>query len=116
LQVAMTQSFKAKNYHYASYFAGEFLKIMSSGTRAEQAKKIQAKADSIATDAITIDFDPFAEWEICAGDFVPIYKGERVVREKFLGVGYKEAWKGKLCKVTLVSEIGATGSGLRLVN
>lgn len=116
LQVAMTQSFKAKNYHYASYFAGEFLKIMSTGSRAEQAKKIQAKADSIATDAIAIDFDPYVDWEICAGDFVPIYQGEEIVREKILGVGYSKAWKGKICKVTQISEIGAVASGLRLKN
>lgn len=116
LQVAMTQSFKAKNYHYASYFATEFLKIMSSGNRAEQARKIQAKSENIATDAISIDFDPFTEWEICAGDFVPIYKGEEIVREKMLGVGYGKSWKGKICKVTLVSEIGGIGSGLRLRN
>lgn len=116
LQVAMTQSFKAKNFHHASYFASEFLKIMSSGNRAEQAKKIQAKSDSIATDAIAIDFDPFAEWEICAGDFVPIYKGDVIVREKLLGVGYSKSWKGKICNVTLVSEIGGIGSGLRLKN
>lgn len=116
LQVAMTQSFKAKNYHYASYFATEFLKIMSSGNRAEQARKIQAKSENIATDAISIDFDPFTEWEICAGDFVPIYKGEEIVREKMLGVGYGKSWKGKICKVTLVSEIGGIGSGLPLRN
>lgn len=115
LQVAMTQSFKAKNYHYASYFASEFLKIMSTGSRAEQAKKIQAKADSIATDAIVIDYDPFADWEICAGDYVPIY-GNDIVREKVLGVGYGKSWKGKICKVTQISEIGGVGSGLRLKN
>lgn len=116
LQVAMTQSFKAKNYHYASYFATEFLKIMSSGSRAEQAKKIQTKSENIATDAIAIDFDPFTEWEICAGDFVPIYKGDEIVREKILGVGYSKKWKGKICSVTLISEIGGIGSGLRLKN
>lgn len=116
LQVAMTQSFKAKNFHYAAYFATEFLKIMSSGNRAEQARKIQAKSENIATDAISIDFDPFSEWEICAGDFVPIYKGQEVVREKILGVTYGKSWKGKICKVTLVSEIGGIGSGLRLKN
>lgn len=115
LQVAMTQSFKAKNFNHASYFAGEFLKITSSGNRAEQARKIQTKADSISTDAISIDFDPFSNFEICAGDFVPLY-GSDVVREKFLGVTYGPKWKGKICQVTLVSEIGGIGNGLRLIN
>lgn len=112
LQVAMKENFKAKNYNMASYFASEFLKIMSNGSRAEQAMKIQAKSDSIATDAIRIDFDPFEEFEICAGDLVPLYSD--IVREKILGVAYGSRWKGKICNVTEISEIGATGSGLRL--
>ena len=108
----MKENFKAKNYNMASYFASEFLKIMSNGSRAEQAMKIQAKSDSIATDAIRIDFDPFEEFEICAGDLVPLYSD--IVREKILGVAYGSRWKGKICNVTEISEIGATGSGLRL--
>ena len=44
LQVAMTQSFKNKNYASASYFAEELLKISNnSGPRAEQAMKLKIK-------------------------------------------------------------------------
>ncbi|GMM28573.1 coatomer subunit alpha [Martiniozyma asiatica (nom. inval.)] len=119
LQVAMTQAFKAKNYLLASHFAGEFLKIHSSGPRSEQAKKIQLKSDSIATDAINVDFDPYLskdEWEICAGDFRPLLKGEEIVREKVLGVCYGGKYKGSVCKVTLISEVGGMGAGVRIRN
>lgn len=119
LQVAMTQAFKAKNYLLASHFAGEFLKIHSSGPRGDQARKIQTKSDSIATDAISIDFDLYldrSEWEICAGDWRPLLRGDEIVREKVLGVAYGKKWRGEVCSVTLISEIGGSGSGVKLRN
>lgn len=109
LQVAMTQAFKAKNYLLASHFAQQFLKIHSSGPRAEQARKIQTKSDSLATDAVAIDFDMYldpSEFEICAGDFRPLVRGSEIVYENVLQVAYSSAWRGKICNVTLISEIG----------
>ncbi|QPG76917.1 coatomer subunit alpha [Brettanomyces nanus] len=114
LQVAMTQSFKHKNYAMASFFASEFLKIMPSGARAEQAKKVKDRADSISTDAVEIDFDPYAEFEICAGTYSPIYKGTPSVSDPLTGAKYQTSEKGKLCQITQISTIGAPASGLRI--
>lgn len=114
LQVAMTQSFKNKNYLSASYFAGELLSVVTSGTRAEQASKLKARADSIASDAIEIDFDPYAEFDICAASHTPIYKGNPAVTEALVGAKYRASEKGKVCKITGVTLIGAPASGLRI--
>ncbi|KAI0464944.1 coatomer subunit alpha [Komagataella kurtzmanii] len=116
LQVAMTQSFKHKNFISASYFSGEFLKLVTSGTRAEQAQKIKLKSDQIANDSIEIDFDPYAEFDICAGTFTPIYKGSRFASESLVGAKYQVSEEGKLCSITKITQIGATSSGLRLFN
>ncbi|GMM33351.1 coatomer subunit alpha [Saccharomycopsis crataegensis] len=115
LQVAMTQSFKHKNYATASYFAGEFLKIVSTGSRAEQAQKIKAKADTIARDAIETNFDPYADFTICASTLTPIYKGSASVKESLVGAEYQASEKGKVCKITGISLIGVPASSLRLV-
>ncbi|ODV58772.1 coatomer subunit alpha [Ascoidea rubescens DSM 1968] len=115
LQVAMTQSFKNKNFSSASYFAGEFLKIVRSGARAETAKKIKNKADQIGKDSIEIDFDPYTEFDICAKSFVPIYKGSRFVTEALVGAKYQTSEEGKLCSITKISQIGAPASGLNLI-
>ncbi|EDK36476.2 hypothetical protein PGUG_00574 [Meyerozyma guilliermondii ATCC 6260] len=114
LQVAMTQSFKNKNYASASYFAGEVLAASASGQRADQARKIKAKSDSISKDAIEIDFDPYAEFDICCASFTPIYKGEPSVSEALVGAKYKEQYKGQLCSITKITAIGVPASGLRL--
>lgn len=114
LQVAMSQNFKNKNYVQASYFAGEFLKIMTSGPRADQARKIKDKADSLAHDAIELDFDPYAEFEICAATHTPIYKGMPSSMDPLTNSMYHESEKGKRDSISLVSKIGAPASGLRI--
>ena len=114
LNVAMTQSFKNKNFASASYFAEEFLKISSTGPRAEQAMKLKAKADAVASDSVEIDFDPFAEFTICCGSFTPIYNGEPSVTEALVGATYKSQFKGSVCKITEVTTVGVPASGLRI--
>ncbi|CCH61765.1 hypothetical protein TBLA_0F02230 [Henningerozyma blattae CBS 6284] len=114
LQVAMSQNFKHKNYVQASYFASEFLKIMSSGPRAEQARKIKAKADSVAHDAVQIDFDPYAEFDICASTYTPIYSDSSSVSDPLTGAKYNVSEKGKMDSISLISKIGAPSSGLRI--
>lgn len=114
LQVAMSQSFKHKNYLSASHFAEELLKLVQTGPRAEQAQKLKAKADSLAVDSIEIDFDPFAEFEICAASYTPIYAGTPLVTEKLVGASYKPEYKGEVCRITEVTAIGVTALGLRI--
>lgn len=114
LQVAMLESFKNKNFTGASYFAGELLQIVSTGAKAEKAQKIRAKADSISSDAVEIDFDPYAEFDICCASFTPIYKGDAVVTETLVGAKYKPEYKGQVCRITDITSIGAPASGLRI--
>lgn len=114
LQVAMSQNFKNKNYVQASYFAGEFLKIISTGTRAEQARKIKTRADSKASDEITIDFDPYADFSVCASTYTPIYKDTPSTQDPLTGTLYQASEKGKIDNITLITKIGAPASGLRI--
>lgn len=114
LQVAMIQSYKNKNFVQASYFAGEYLKIVSSGPRADQAKKIKDKGDSVAHDAVEIDFDPYAEFEICAATHTPIYKDSQSVEDPLTGAKYHTSEKGKIDRIAKISQIGVPASGLRI--
>ncbi|KAH3902677.1 probable Coatomer subunit alpha [Saccharomycodes ludwigii] len=114
LQVAMTQSFKNKNFVQASYFAEEFLKIAPSGPRAEQARKVKNRADSIAHDAHEIEFDPYAKFDICAATYTPIYEGSPSVIDPLTGTKYHPSEKGKIDRISLISKIGAPASGLRI--
>lgn len=114
LQVAMLECFKNKNYSSASYFAGELLSIVNTGVKAEKAQKIRAKSDSISSDAVEIDFDPYAEFDICCASFTPIYKGEAAVTEALVSAKYKPEYKGEVCRITKITSIGLPASGLRI--
>lgn len=114
LYVAMNLSNKNKNYVMATKFAEELLEITTSGPRADLAKKILERAGSFGTDAISIDFNPDAEFDICCGSFTPIYSGEPSVTEALVGAKYNPEFKGQLCKITNITAIGVPTSGLRI--
>jgi coatomer protein complex subunit alpha (xenin) len=67
-----------------------------------------------AQDQIDIEFDQFAEFDICAASYTPIYPGTASVACPFDGSKYHVQYKKKTCKVCEVCEIGAPASGLRL--
>jgi len=79
-----------------------------------QARKLKAIAERSPTDAIEIEYDTYAEFEICGASFTPIYAGEASSSCPFDGTKYHTKYKGTVCKVCEVSAIGAPSSGLRL--
>ena len=79
-----------------------------------QARKLKAVAERSPTDAIEIEYDTYAEFEICAASYTPIYAGEASSSCPFDGTKYHTKYKGTVCKVCEVSAIGAPSSGLRL--
>lgn len=64
-------------------------------------------------DTITIDYDPQAEFTVCAATLTPIYKGANYVTSPFSNAKYLTEFKGSVCRVDLVSEIGGTATGRR---
>jgi len=111
----MKTAYTKKNFLLASHFAGRILANSSTGKMAEQAKKIKAHSERNATDAIEIEYDQFAEFDICAYSHTPIYAGSPMSQCPFDGSKYQATCKGKVCKVCEVCQIGAPASGLRLL-
>lgn len=79
-----------------------------------QAKKIKAQCERSPQDKIDIEFDQFAEFDVCASSHTPIYSGSPSVACPFDGAKYHSQFKGQVCKVCKVCEIGAPASGIRL--
>lgn len=80
-----------------------------------QARKIKTVCERNPNDAIEIEFDQFAEFEICGASHTPIYQGSPSVACPFDGVKYHQKFKGTVCTVCGVCQLGAPASGLRLV-
>ena len=79
-----------------------------------QAKKVKAQCERNPQDSIEIEFDQFAEFDICAASHTPIYSGSPSVSDPFTGAKYHEQYKGSVDRISEVTEIGAPASGLRL--
>ena len=74
-----------------------------------------ASAQRNPRDTIEIDYDQFAPFTVCAASFTPIYKGSPSFSDPFTGALYKPEYKGELCRVTGVTEIGAAATGFRIL-
>ncbi|KAA8645995.1 coatomer subunit alpha [Aspergillus tanneri] len=114
LMAAMKFAFANKNYSSALSFANRMLANGGSAKLLEQAKKIKAQCERSPQDKIDIEFDQFAEFDICAASHTPIYSGSPSVSDPFTGAKYHEQYKGTVCRISDVTEIGAPASGLRL--
>jgi coatomer protein complex subunit alpha (xenin) len=81
-----------------------------------QARKIKSVCERNPNDVVDIDFDQFAEFEICAASYTPIYKGSPSVACAYDLSKYHPKYKGTVCRVCEVTQIGAsgTGAGVRL--
>ncbi|KAJ6067101.1 uncharacterized protein N7446_004138 [Penicillium canescens] len=114
LMAAMKLAFANRNYSSALSFANRMLANGGSAKLLDQAKKIKAQCERNPQDQIDIDFDSFAEFDICAASFTPIYSGSPSVSDPFTGAKYHPQYKGSVCRISDVTEIGAPASGLRL--
>ncbi|RDW86751.1 coatomer subunit alpha [Aspergillus mulundensis] len=114
LMAAMKLAFSNKNYSSALSFANRMLANGGSAKLLDQAKKVKAQCERNPQDSIEIEFDQFAEFDICAASHTPIYSGSPSVSDPFTGAKYHEQYKGTVDRISEVTEIGAPASGLRL--
>ncbi|KAK1980972.1 coatomer WD associated region-domain-containing protein [Colletotrichum cereale] len=114
LHNAMQLAIRNKNYGSALSFANRIIANGGSSKLTENAKKAKAQCERNPSDAIEIEFDQFAEFDICAASHTPIYSGTSYEECAFDGSKYHSKYKGSVCKVCEVCEIGKHGSGLKL--
>ncbi|KAH8592370.1 coatomer WD associated region-domain-containing protein [Bisporella sp. PMI_857] len=112
---AMKSAFQNKNLSAALSFANRIVANGGSAKALENARKIKAQCERNPSDAIEIEFDQFAEFDVCAASYTPIYKGSAFEVCAFDGSKYQAKYKGSVCSVCGVCEIGKKGSGLKLV-
>ncbi|KAF1942447.1 Coatomer, alpha subunit [Clathrospora elynae] len=115
LSAAMNFAHKNKQLNTALNFANALLDRTGNAKMKESAKRVKTIAERNPADAIEIDFDQFADFEICAASYTPIYGGSPSVACPYDGSKYHGKYKGTVCKVCEVCQLGAPASGLRLV-
>ena len=115
LSAAMNFAHKNKQLNTALNFANALLDRTGNAKMKEAAKRIKTVAERNPSDVIEIDFDQFADFEICAASHTPIYGGSSSAACPYCSAKYHAKYKGTVWKVCEVCQIGAPASGLRLV-
>ncbi|KAK7550174.1 coatomer WD associated region-domain-containing protein [Phyllosticta citricarpa] len=115
LFAAMNFAHKNKQASSALSFANALLDRGSTNAKfKESARRVKTVSERNPSDAVEIDFDTFADFDVCAASFTPIYAGAASAACSFCGVKYQSRFKGTVCKVCEVCQVGASASGLRL--
>ncbi|KAI9837852.1 MAG: hypothetical protein M1819_006786 [Sarea resinae] len=114
LASAMNLAYTSRNFSSALSFASRILANGGSPKLLDKARKIKAACERNPHDAIDIEFDQFAEFDVCAASYTPIYGGSPSVACPYDGSKYHSKYKGTVCRVCEVCEVGAPASGLRL--
>merc|ERR1712117_445010 len=114
LRTALNLFFKLKNYKTAGSFARRLLELGPKPDVAQQTRKILQACDKNPTDEHKINYDEHNPFDICAASFVPIYKGSECVSSPLSGAKYLPEFKGEVCRVDGVSQIGKSVAGLKI--
>ncbi|CAG8951702.1 hypothetical protein HYFRA_00005502 [Hymenoscyphus fraxineus] len=112
---ALKSAWTNKNYNSALSFANRMLANGGNAKMLENARKTKAQCERNPNDTLEIEFDQFAEFDICAASHTPIYSGSPFEVCAFDGSKYHSKYKGTVCTVCEVCEVGKNGSGLKLV-
>ena len=116
LRIAMTEARRVGNLAMAGHFAHRLLELAPPPRVAQVAQQIAALADRQPRDAVPVPgysvHEP--EYVICAGShtLVPA-AGAGAVEDPLTGAKYLPEYRGSVCRLTEISEVGKLGTGLR---
>uniref|UniRef100_A0A671KAG7 Coatomer subunit alpha n=1 Tax=Sinocyclocheilus anshuiensis TaxID=1608454 RepID=A0A671KAG7_9TELE len=114
LRTALNLFFKLRNFKTAAGFARRLLELGPKPEVAQQTRKILAACEKSLTDAHQLNYDPHNPFDICPASFTPLYRGRPVEKCPLSGACYCPKYKGEVCRVTQVTEIGKDVIGLRV--
>lgn len=114
LRTALNSSFKLKNFRTAASFARRLLELGPKPEVAQQTRKILQACDKGGHDEVPMAYDEHNPFRLCARTFLPIYQGKAEEKCPLCSSSYQPSFKGTLCQVCNVAEIGKDCIGLRI--
>ncbi|XP_038045670.1 coatomer subunit alpha-like [Patiria miniata] len=114
LRTALNLFFKLKNFKTAASFARRLLELGPKPEVAAQTRKILIACEKNLTDAHKLNYDEHNPFDICGATYKPIYRGKPVEKCPLSGTCYLPEFKGSICRITQVTEIGKDCLGLRI--
>jgi len=114
LRQAMMLNVKLKNFTIASSFARRMLEMNPNQKQAAEARKVMAAADANNTNAVQINYDEKNPFVVCGHSYTPLYRGTATTKCAYCGASYSMDYKGQICNVCQIGEIGLDAPGLQL--
>lgn len=111
LRTAVNLFFKLKNYKTAGSFARRLLELGPRTEVAQQTRKILQACEKNPVDQHALQYDEHNPFAVCGLSYKPIYRGKPEVKCPFCQASYFPEYKGSICNVCSVSEIGKETSG-----
>ncbi|GFG36116.1 hypothetical protein Cfor_03758 [Coptotermes formosanus] len=114
LRTALNLFFKLKNYKMAASFARRLLEQGPRPEVAQQARKILQACDKNPVDEHQLQYDEHNPFTICGRTYRPIYRGKAEEKCPLCGASYMPQFKGTVCAICMVAEVGKDTLGLRI--
>merc|ERR1711998_506568 len=108
----MTAAFKFKLLKSASSFARRLLELNPRPDISTQARKVIQLGEATPTDAFEYAYDERNPFVLCNATMVPIYRGSALVRCTYCKAAFLPDYKGKVCSVCSMGEVGGDALGL----
>lgn len=112
LRSAMTLFFKLKNYNTAAGFCRRLLELNPPVKVAQQAKQVLQACERTPSDEVELNYDSRNPFVVCAGTFVPIYRGTTSTNCPTCQAKFMQEQAGTTCPVCMLGKVGAEASGL----
>lgn len=114
LRTALNMFFRVKNYKTAASLAKRLLELGPRPEVAQQARKILQACDSNPTNELQLNYDEHNPFALCGYSYTPIYRGKPEEKCPLCLASYLPKYKGCVCNVCKVAEIGKDTIGLRI--
>jgi len=114
LRTALNLFFKLKNFKTAASFARRLLESGPKPDVAQQTRKILQACDKNLVDEHQLLYDEHNPFAICGETYRPIYRGKPEEKCPLCLASYFPQFKGRVCNVCTVAEIGKDSIGLRI--
>eukprot|EP00118_Oscarella_pearsei_P025090 m.307483 g.307483 ORF g.307483 m.307483 type:complete len:1228 (+) comp42345_c0_seq1:35-3718(+) len=114
LRTAQNLFYKLKNFKSCSSFARRLLELGPKPEMAQQTRKVLQACDKNLTDEHKLQYDEYNPFTVCGISYKPLYRGKECAKCPFCDTGFLPEYRGRVCPVDEVSEIGKDAIGLRL--
>ncbi|UYV67028.1 COPA, partial [Cordylochernes scorpioides] len=114
LRNAINFFYKINNFATAAAFCRRLLDLGPRAEVANNARKILRLCEKNMNDEHNLQYDEYNPFNMCAKSYKPIYRGKPEIKCPFCQASYLPEYKGGICTICEVAEVGRDTSGLTL--